>query len=286
MKFKLCLLISLIPFLANASCPSSMYYPNGNTLKSGDSFYYSNGNTLKSGSSLYYSNGNTFKSSSSLYYSNGNTLKSGSSLYYKNGNTFKSGTSFYYPNGNTFKSGSSLYYPNGNTLKSGSSFYHPNGNTAKSGDTLFEQNGNSTQLPLILSSISTDIDLKYKLSHDSSAHRLYLNLAKSFLIESYGESQDFELQVLSDLPNNLLDFSVSGIESNFEIKINFQVSTNQFITLKVFENGSYQCDSDIDFPIGGKLDFETEVGRVQVDVSAGYDKTQIEKLIRDALKNL
>lgn len=123
--------------VADHSCPSTIYYKNGNYLKSGSTFYFPNASYAISGSTVYYPNGNY--------------LRSGSTYYYENGNYLKSGLTLYYPNGNYLRSGTTLYYSNGNYLKSGSTFYHKNGNYARSGSTLYREDGSTTPFPVSLS---------------------------------------------------------------------------------------------------------------------------------------
>ncbi len=63
---------------------------------------------------IYYPNGNTAKSGSAWYYPNGNTALSGNTIYYPNGNTARSGNTYYFPNGTTAWTQTGWYYPNGN----------------------------------------------------------------------------------------------------------------------------------------------------------------------------
>jgi hypothetical protein len=290
-----------------ATCPNTVYYANGNYLKSGGTFYYSNGNYLKSGSSVYYSNGNYLRSGSTLYYRNGNYLKSGTTLYhangnylrssstwyYANGNYLKSGSTLYYPGGNYLRSGSTLYYQNGNYLRSGTTFYHPNGSYARSGSTLYRPDGTRTPFDVLLTeNIGTEGTLTATVSATSELISIELprivdtaDATGEVVWNGFGSD---ETQLTRYVLKDPLASTIATEQAGGDFRLETQIDTGapgEQLTLRVSPNGDYEC-----FLEGGgaQRDFtlDLDAARLEVHVKPGYDPATVKAALQRALNEL
>jgi len=151
---------------------------------------------LKSGSTLYYPNGNQLKTAGGAYYQNGSVLQSGSSFYYQNGSRARVAGKLFNPDGTPTAFPIDLE----SSLGAHGAFYV---HVTEGGETYTFRFTNLLQDPLVtiapFSPLDTEFELRVGNGYPNQFVRLTVNASSGIQSCELGSSQPgVDFTILSD----------------------------------------------------------------------------------------